>query len=196
MKQLPSCYYAWLCALLIIFGSKGTAPNESVKWLGQSDTATDSHTLINHLKLNTMSQKTVIKLRITIDQSHLGYYGRGEMVITDMMFSYYDNYLMDADQLIAEVKQCIKLMKGFTMLTISLTDDFSYSIYPREVNSVRFTSYYGELKMSHSNGSYFDNWNDAKIKDVYDNIRTFVKNANIFQLGKLKQSDSTEVATA
>ena len=140
--------------------------------------------------------KSTIKLTISIDQQRIGYYGRGEMTITDMMFSESHYKLMDADELITEVKQCIKLMKGWTIITITLTDDIQFAVYPRVVNEVRFTNSYGDIKMSHSNGKYFDNWNEAKIKDVYDNIRTFVKNANIFQLGKLKQSASTEIATA
>lgn len=140
--------------------------------------------------------KSTIKLTISIDQQRIGYYGRGEMTITDMMFSESSYKLMDADELITEVKQCIKLMKGWTMITITLTDDIEFVTYPRQVYATRLTNSYGEIKMSHSNGHYFDNWNEAKIKDVYDNIRTFVKNANIFQLGKLKQSASTEVATA
>jgi len=140
--------------------------------------------------------KTTIKLTISIDQQRIGYYGRGEMTITDMMFSESSYKLMDADELITEVKQCIKLMKGWTMITITLTDDIEFVTYPRQVYATRLTNSYGEIKISHSNGHYFDNWSEAKIKDAYDNIRTFVKNANIFQLGKIKQSDSTEVATA
>jgi len=140
--------------------------------------------------------KTTIKLTISIDQQRVGYYGRGEMTITDMMFSESNYKLMDSDELITEVKQCIKAMKGWSMITITLSDDIQFATYPRQVHSVRFTNSYGEIKMANCNGHFFENWNSAKVKDVYDNIRTFVKNANIFQLGKLKQSASTEVATA
>ena len=140
--------------------------------------------------------ETTIKLSIAIDQNNIGYYGRGEIIITDMLFSESSIRLMDADDLVGEVKQCIKAMKGWSMITISLSDDVKYTTYPRQVHSVRFTNSYGDMKMASVNGNYYDNWNDAKIKDVYDNIKTFVKNANIFQLGKLKQSSSTEVANA
>jgi ABC-type polar amino acid transport system ATPase subunit len=140
--------------------------------------------------------KTTIKLTISIDQQRIGYYGRGEMTITDIMFSESNYKLMDSDELITEVKQCIKAMKGWSMITITLTDDIQFAVYPRIVNEVRFTNSYGDIKMSYSNGKYFDNFNEAKIKELYENIRVFVKNANIFQLGKLKQSASTEVATA
>ena len=140
--------------------------------------------------------ETTIKLSIAIDQNNIGYYGRGEIIITDMLFSESSIRLMDADDLVGEVKQCIKAMKGWSMITISLSDDVKYTTYPRQVHSVRFTNSYGDMKMASVNGNYYDNWNDAKIKDVYDNIKTFVKNANIFQLGKLKQSSGTEVATA
>jgi ABC-type polar amino acid transport system ATPase subunit len=118
------------------------------------------------------------------------------MIISDMMFSESNYKLMDSDELITEVKQCIKAMKGWSMITITLTDDIQFAVYPRIVNEVRFTNSYGDIKMSYSNGKYFDNFNEAKIKELYENIRVFVKNANIFQLGKLKQSASTEVATA
>jgi hypothetical protein len=140
--------------------------------------------------------KSTIKLTISIDQQRIGYYGRGEMIITDMLFSESSYKLMDAEELITEVKHCIKAMKGWSMITISLTDDLAYTTYPKRVNEVRFTNSYGDIKMSYSNGHYFDNWNEAKIKELYDNIKSFVRSANMLQLGKLKQSASTEVATA
>ena len=142
--------------------------------------------------------ETTIKLSIAIDQQNIGYYGRGEIIITDMLFSESSYRLMDADDLVGEVKKCIKAMKGWSMITISLSDDVKYTPYPRQVHSVRFTNSHGDMKIAsvNANGNYFDNWNTAKIKDVYDNIKTFVKNANTFQLGKAKQSSSTEVANS
>ena len=140
--------------------------------------------------------KTTIKLKISIDQERIGYYGRGEINITDMMFSESSYKLMDSDELITEVKQVIKMLKGFSMITITLTDDQEFSLYPKAIHEVRFTNNYGDIKMAFSNGHHFDNWSDAKVKDVYDNIKTFVKNANMLQLGKLKQSVNTEVANA
>jgi hypothetical protein len=118
------------------------------------------------------------------------------MIISDMMFSESNYKLMDSDELITEVKQCIKLMKGWTMITITLTDDIQFAVYPRQVHSVRLTNNYGEINMAYCNGHHFDNWKPAKIKDAYDNIKTFVKNANIFQLGKKGEASNTEVATA
>jgi hypothetical protein len=143
-----------------------------------------------------MSQETTIKLTISIDQQRVGYYGRGEMTITDMMFSESRYKLMDAEELITEVKQCIKLMKGWSMITITLTDDIEYTSYPKRISEVRFINRYGDIEMSYADGNYFSNWKPAKIKELYENIRTFIKNANILQLGKLKQSASTEVAIA
>lgn len=140
--------------------------------------------------------KSTIKLTIAIDQQRIGFYGRGEMTITDMLFSESSYKLMDAEELITEVKHCIKMMKGWTMLTITLTDDIEFTPYPKQVHSARFINSYGEIKMSYSNGHYYDNWNEAKVKEIYENIRTFVKNANILQIGKIKQSSNTEVATA
>jgi len=140
--------------------------------------------------------KSTIKLTISIDQQRIGYYGRGEMTITDMMFSDSNYKLMDADELITEVKQCIKAMKGWSMITITLTEDVQFSISARPINSVRLTNNYSGISIATLNNNYYDNWKPAKIKELYENIRVFVKNANIFQLGKLKQSASTEVATA
>lgn len=140
--------------------------------------------------------KSTIKLSINIEQQRIGYYGRGEVTITDMLFSESSIRLMDADELITEVKQAIKGFKGWSVITITLTDDLQYVTYPKVVNEVRFVNSYGDIKMAYSDGHYFNNWNEVKIKELYENIRTFVRNANIFQLGKLKQSASTEVSTA
>lgn len=140
--------------------------------------------------------ETTIKLSIAIDQNNIGYYGRGEIIITDMLFSESSFRLMDADDLVGEVKKSIKAMKGWSMITISLSDDVKYTTYPKQIHSVRFTNSYGDIKIASVNGNCYDNWNTAKIKDVYDNIKTFVKNANNFQLGKVRQSNNTEVSNA
>lgn len=129
--------------------------------------------------------KTTIKLSIAIESSRVGYFTRGEMYITDMLFSESSHKLMDSEELIKEVKNAIKLLKGWNMLTIRLTDDLEYTTYPKEVNSLRFTNNYGEIKFSQVEGNYYSNWTDGKINKIYDSVRELVKQANNRQLTKV-----------
>lgn len=78
-------------------------------------------------------EQTTLKLMVSIDQNRIGYYSRGEMVITDMMFSDSHYKFLDVGELTAELKQCIKAMKGWSIITIRLTDDITYSTYPKAV---------------------------------------------------------------
>jgi hypothetical protein len=137
--------------------------------------------------------KSTIKLKIAIDQQRIGYFTRGEMIISDMLFSEASTKLMDAEGLIAEVKNVFKLMKGWTMLTISLTDDIEYTPYPKEVDSVRFINHYGEVKFAQVENHYYSNWNVCKISKVYDNVRELVKQANNLQLKKVANRTSEAV---
>jgi hypothetical protein len=141
--------------------------------------------------------KTTIKLSIAIESSRIGYYTRGEMYITDMLFSESSNKLMDAEDLIKEVKNAIKLMKGWNMLTIRLTDDLEYTTYPKEVHSIRFTNSYGEIKFAQVDGEYhskcYTKWNEGKISHVYENVRGFTKWANNLQLKKVANRISESV---
>jgi len=138
-------------------------------------------------------KKSTIKLNILIDQQRIGYYTRGEMIITDMLFSESSTKLMDAEELITEIKNVLKMMKGWTMLTIRLTDDIEYTPYPKEVHSVRFTNHYGEIKFAQVEGNYFHNWTDGKIAHVYENVRQLVKTANSRQLEKVANRTSESV---
>ena len=144
--------------------------------------------------------KTTLKLSINIEQdTKFGCNVTGEFNVTDMIFSDLNN-LLDAESMIADVKKCLKLLKGFKMLTIRLTDGIQYESYPTEIHSVRFTNHYGEIKMAYANKTSghncYTNWEIVKEKDIYDNIRTFVQNANILQVGKIRESVNTEVAAA
>jgi len=138
-------------------------------------------------------KKSTIKLNITIDQQRIGYFTRGEMIISDILFSESSNKLMDAEELIAEVKNVVKMMKGWTMLTIQLTDDLEYTTYPKEVHSVRFTNHYGEVKFAQVENHYYSNWNVCKISKVYDIVREVVKQANNLQLNKVANRTSEAV---
>ena len=80
--------------------------------------------------------KTTLKLSINIEQdTKFGCNVRGEFNVTDMIFSDLNN-LLDAESMIADVKKCLKLLKGFKMLTIRLTDGIQYESYPTEIHSV------------------------------------------------------------
>jgi len=137
--------------------------------------------------------KTTIKLSIAIESSKVGYYTTGEMHITDMLFSESNNKLMDAEELIKEVKSAIKLLKGWNMLTIRLTDDLEYIPYAKEVHSVRFVNQYNEIKFAQIENHHYKNWLDGKIGQVYDNVRELVKQANNLQLNKVANRISESV---
>jgi hypothetical protein len=119
----------------------------------------------------------VIKVIVDIEQDKLGINVRGEFHVTDMLFSDMDGTI-DSVQMIKDVKQCIKSLKGFNMLTIRMTEDERYVPYPHEVHSVRFVNHFGEIKMSYCNGSKYSIWEVVTDKAIYDNIKTFVSNAN------------------
>lgn len=131
-------------------------------------------------------KKSTIKISIVINQDRIGSLTRGEMYITDYLFSEsIMNKLMDAEELIKEVKYITKLLKGWNVLTIRLTDDLEYTVYPKEVHSVRFTNHYGEIKFAEIGNNCFSNWNKCKINKVYDSVRELVKQANNLQLNKV-----------
>lgn len=119
----------------------------------------------------------IIKVIVDIEQDKLGVNIRGNFNVTSMLFSDLQT-TMDAEQMVNDVKKCIRSLKGFSMLTISMTYDDAYVPYPKEVHSVRFIDNYGEIKMSYVNGSRYSIWEVVKDKAIYDNIRTFVNNAN------------------
>jgi len=118
-----------------------------------------------------------IKVIVDIEQDKLGINVRGEFHVTDMVFSDMDGTI-DSAQMIKDVKQCIKSLKGFNMLTIRMTEDEKYVPYPHEVHSVRFVNHFGEIKMSYVNGSQYSIWEVVTDKSIYQNIRIFVDNAN------------------
>jgi hypothetical protein len=118
-----------------------------------------------------------IKVIVDIEQDKLGINVRGEFHVTDMVFSDMDG-IIDSAQMIKDVKQCIKSLKGFNMLTIRMTEDERYVPYPHEVHSVRFVNHFGEIKMSYVNGSQYSIWEVVTDKSIYQNIRIFVDNAN------------------
>lgn len=131
--------------------------------------------------------KTTIKLLIEIEQrTKLGLNISGKFDVNNLLFSEY-NSLLNSEDIIMDVKKCLRLLKGFSMLTIRLTEGEEYSSYPKEINSVRFTNNYGEIKMAHAvNGeAYYQNWDAAKVNHIYENIRELTRNANSRQAQKI-----------
>jgi hypothetical protein len=120
------------------------------------------------------------KLSVHIESDRLSSNVKGEFTITDILFSdltHADG--MDGKQIIKDVKQCIKALKGFNMLTIRLTDGEQYSAYPQEIDSVRFTrNSYQEYKMSYVNRDRFEDWVESDEKHIYTIINKFVHDAN------------------
>jgi len=140
-------------------------------------------------------KKTTLKLIIDIESKFNGRIN-GTLSVSDMLFSEFNN-LIDAEEMIKGVKQCIKMLKGFGMLTIRLTDGEQYETFPKEIHSVRFTKHYGEIKMASAlktnAHSYYDGWEIAKEKAIYDTIREFAKDINLRQLRKVSERNDTSV---
>ena len=74
-----------------------------------------------------------IKVIVDIEQDKLGINVIGEFHVTDMLFSDREGEI-DSAQMIKDVKQCIKSLKGFNMLTIRMTEGEQYMPYPHEVH--------------------------------------------------------------
>jgi len=135
---------------------------------------------------------TSTKLSVYIESDRVGYNVRGEFIVSDILFSDLEHKGgIDEEQMIADVKQCIKALKGFKMLTISLTDGEQYSTYPKEIDSVRFTNHYGGIKMAYASGSYYNNWVESNDKHIYTMIRKFVHDANALHSKKKEAKQLT-----
>ena len=136
---------------------------------------------------------TATKLSVHIESDRLSSNVKGEFTITDILFSdltHADG--MDERQIIKDVKQCIKALKGFSMLTIRLTDGEQFSIHPMEIDSVRFTrNSYQEYKMSYVSGNRFDDWVESDEKHIYTIINKFVHDANAMHSKKKKAQQLT-----
>jgi hypothetical protein len=136
--------------------------------------------------------RTTTKLSIHIDSDRLGMNVRGELIVTDMLFSDLDHTDgIDEAQMIKDVKQCIKALKGFKMLTIRLTDGEQYSPYPTEIDSVRFSNHYGEIKMAYVDGNYYNDWVQSNEKHIYTMIKKFVHDANALHSKKKEAQQLT-----
>lgn len=134
-----------------------------------------------------MKQET---LRVVIDiekQQSIGM--SGNFSISDILLQHHSSSVMNADEMIKNVKQAIKSLKGFDMLTIRLTDGSLSEMYPREVHSIRFVNHWGLIKMSSVNGNRYDNWIEVKEKYIYDNIKIFVDNANFMHQVRVNKVD-------
>lgn len=128
---------------------------------------------------------SIIKVRVTIEHDRFNPNVRGEFDVCQMMFSDYTT-LIDAETMVKDVKECIKALKGFKMITIDMTDDIQHTTYPKQVVAVRFTNHYGEIKMaSTTNGGNFTNWVTAKKTDIYKQIAYIIIQANDLQETKI-----------
>ena len=133
-----------------------------------------------------MATPTTIKVIIDIESDRTSINVRGEFRVSDILFSDLTHRShMDEEQMVKDVRQCIKALKGFSMLTIRLTNDEQYSVYPKEVDSVRFTNRYGDIKMSYVNGNYYNDWVESNEKHIYTMVRKFVHDANGLHAFKL-----------
>lgn len=131
---------------------------------------------------------TSIKLSIEIENDRFGYNISGKFQVTEILFSDF-NRLMDAEEIVKQVKQSMRALKSYKMLSIYLTEGEQFSTYPEVISAVRFTNSYGEVKMAHAVRNYFDNWNKvtASDKDIYQQIRSFVQQANTLQAQRIAE---------
>lgn len=130
------------------------------------------------------------KLKVTIDiekQQSIGM--SGNFCISDILFSKYQDSVINLDEMIKNVKQAIKSLKGFDTLTIRLNEGSHNDLYPREVHSVRFVNHFGLIKMATINGNKYENWVEVKEKYIYDNVKIFVDNANLLHKIKVTNTD-------
>jgi len=142
--------------------------------------------------------KTRIKLSVTIEQERINHKNiSGEMVVADILFSDFDR-LLDAEDIVNDVKYALRMLKGFKMLTIDLTDGEQFTSYPELIQAVRFTNHYGEIKMATANrdDKCFTQWEKATANYVYSAIRSMAHIANTRHTNKLSKNNNTEVATA
>lgn len=133
--------------------------------------------------------KKIIKVIVEIENDRIGSNIRGELTITDMLFNDHES-TMDAEQMVKDVKQSIKLLRGFRMITIRMTENEYMGAYHKEMHSVRITNHYGEMKISNINadGTMYGNWKECKLKDIYNNVNGFVYNANAFHSLNYKEA--------
>ena len=119
------------------------------------------------------------------------------MVVADILFSDFDR-LLDAEDIVNDVRYALRMLKGFKMLTIDLTDGEQFTSYPELIQAVRFTNHYGEIKMStaNKNNKYFENWEKTTANFVYSAIRSMTHIANTRHTNKLSKNNNPEVATA
>jgi hypothetical protein len=131
------------------------------------------------------------KLKVTIDiEKQSGINVSGNFCISDILFSKYQDSTINADEMIKNVKQAIKSLKGFDMLTIRLNEGSHNDLYPREVHSVRFVNHFGLIKMATINGNCYENWVEVKEKYIYDNVKIFVDNANLLHKIKVNNTNA------
>lgn len=143
------------------------------------------------------------KLRLLIEvesERRISWGVRGKFEVSDVIFSDLSTSFDEA-QILTDVKLCIKAMKGFNMLTMYLTESeppISYN--EREIHSIRYVNDWGSIKKANvnkTNGySRYDNWEEATLKDLYEDIRIFVRNGNLLRSTLRSDESSTEVATS
>lgn len=140
-----------------------------------------------------MTTPTTIKVIIDIESDRVGSNVRGEFCVSDILFSDITHRShIDEEQMVKDVRQCIKALKGFSMLTIRITNDVQYNVYPKVVDSVRFTNRYGEIKMAYADGNYYNNWIESNEKFIYTMVRKFVHDANGLHAFKLAMQKVVE----
>jgi hypothetical protein len=141
------------------------------------------------------------KLRLLIEvesERRISWGITGKFEISDFIYSD-SSTLFDEAQMVADTKLAIKAMKGFNMLTIYLNEGQPYKD-ERQVHSVRYINDWGTIKKSNvnkSNGySCYDAWEEATLKDLYEDIRVFVRNGNLLRSTLRSEESSTEVANS
>jgi hypothetical protein len=131
---------------------------------------------------------TSIKLSIEIENDRYGYGIEASFKVTEILFSDF-NSLMDAEDIIGKVRQCLRAVKSFKMVSIYLTEGEQFSAYPKCLDSIRFVNNYGEVKTSYAVNNYFEHWHHilSPNKHIYKAISEIVFKANKLQAQRIAE---------
>ncbi len=131
---------------------------------------------------------TSITLSIEIENDRYGYGIEASFKVTEILFSDFSS-LMDAEDIIGKVRQCLRAVKSYKMVSIYLTEGEQFGIYPKCLESIRFVNNYGEVKMAYAVNNYFKHWHHilSPNKHIYKAISEVVFKANKLQAQRIAE---------
>jgi hypothetical protein len=115
-----------------------------------------------------------VVLEIEIENNHqVGI--TGKFNLSDMLFTDLDRREMDSTILVLNARRFIKLLNGFSSITVTSlfkgSGDFSSAKIEDVIKSVRFVSDLREIKSSEFDGHKYNNYQVCDQKFLYDTIK-------------------------